>query len=570
MYHGKGIGVCEGIVISKAFVIKKEELVFESHSRLSAQEEAGRYNQAVEKFIEDTYALAAKVEESAGPEQAMILEGHILIVQDPEITAGVIAELESSPVSSEAAVALVFSMFAEIFASMEDELMKERAHDLEDIKTRLIEILTGKVSRGIEDIEDECVIIARDMTPSETGRIDKAVIKGIVTEMGGITSHMAIMAKAMELPTVLGIADMLSNVETGDSIAINGGSGEVIVNPSDGELARFRALIEEFDVYKRELEIYKTKESITLDGVRVEIAANIGGLQDMEAVLKNTAEGIGLFRTEFLFMERDSLPDEEAQFEVYKEVAEAMEGKPVIIRTLDIGGDKDVPYLDMDKEENPFLGYRAIRLCLGDKAMFNVQLRALLRAGFYGNIKIMIPMITTVTELRQTKKIIEELKGELEEEGKPFNKNIEVGIMIETPASSLIADVLAKESDFFSIGTNDLTQYTMAVDRGNERVQYLYSTFEPAVMRSIYNVIKAGKDAGIMVGMCGEGAGDVNMIPFLLGCGLDEFSMSAQSLLRARKAICSLSKSEMEKEIDKILNMETREEIIDHLKTLAK
>lgn len=566
----RGIGVCEGIVVSKVFTVVKEELVFETGSRLTYQEEAERYNKAVEKFIEDTAALAAKVEESAGAEQAMILETHTVIVQDPEIEAGVIAELEGSGVTAEAAVTAAFDMFAAIFESMDDELMKERSHDLIDIKTRLLEILTGNISRGIENISNECVIVAKDMTPSETGRINKAMVKGVVTEVGGITSHMAIMAKAMELPCVLGVKDMLSLVKNGDIIAINGGTGEVVLNPSADELARFEKLKEEFNTYKKELEAYKNRESVTLDGIRVEIAANIGGPEDLEAVLKNTAEGIGLFRTEFLFMDRPSLPDEEAQFEVYKKVAETMEGKPVIIRTLDIGGDKDVPYLNMDKEENPFLGYRAIRLCLGDSEMFNVQLRALLRASHYGNIKIMLPMITTVTELRQAKEIIEKLKGDLAKEGKPFNKAVEIGIMIETPASSLIADILALESDFFSIGTNDLTQYTMAVDRGNEKVQYLYSTFEPAVMRSIYKVIKAGKNAGIMVGMCGEGAGDVNMIPFLLACGLDEFSMSAQSVLRARKSICNLSKAELEKEIDAILSMKTREEILSHLKALVK
>ena len=566
----QGIGVCDGIVISEVYVLTKEELVFDTHSRLTSEQESLRYTGATEKFIEDTLALAAKVEESAGAEQAMILEGHTLIVSDPEITAGVMSELEGGGVTAEAAVAAAFDMFAGIFESMEDELMKERAHDLMDIKTRLLEILTGNISRGIEDIAHECVIVARDMTPSETGRIDKAKVKGVVCEVGGITSHMAIMAKAMELPSVLGVKDLLSLVKTGDTIAINGGTGEVIINPDQNDLARFEKLKEEFNAYKKELEVYKNRESVTLDGFKVEIAANIGGPEDLEAVLKNTAEGIGLFRTEFLFMDRPSLPDEEAQFEVYKTVAETMEGKPVIIRTLDIGGDKDVPYLNMEKEENPFLGYRAIRLCLGDKGMFRVQLRALLRAGYYGNIKIMIPMITTLNELKETKEIIEELKGDLAKEGKPFNKDVEVGIMIETPASSLIADILAEESDFFSIGTNDLTQYTMAVDRGNEKVQYLYSTFEPAVMRSIHSVIKAGKDAGIMVGMCGEGAGDVNMIPFLLACGLDEFSMSAHSVLRARKAVCNLSKADLEKELDKILNMKTREEIFNHLKALAK
>ena len=566
MHHG--IGACEGIVVSKAYVLKKEELVFESRSVITTGEELTRFDAALEKYIENTLALAAKVEKNISAEQASILEAHIVMAKDPEINEDIIAEIEGGA-TAEAAVSAVFGMYANIFAAMDDALMKERAHDLEDIKTRMIEILTGKAGTSIEDISEECVIIAHDMTPSETGRINKAFVKGVVTEKGGLTSHMAIMVKAMDLVTVLGIPGIMGKVKTGDWVAVNGGTGEVAINPSEEDLYRFEKLLEEFNTFKKELEAYKNRESVTLDGVRVEIAANIGGPEDLDAVIASTAEGIGLFRTEFLFMESNSSPDEEKQFEVYKQVAEAMAGKPVIIRTLDIGGDKDLPYLCMDKEENPFLGYRAIRLCLGDMALFSTQLRALLRASHYGNIKIMIPMIATVTELRQSKEIIDKLKTELDNEGKPYNKNIQVGIMIETPAAALTADILAKESDFFSIGTNDLTQYTMAVDRGNEKVQYLYSAFEPAVMRAIRSIIKAGKEAGIMVGMCGEGAGDVLMIPFLLACGLDEFSMSAQSVLRARKAVCGLSKAKLEAKLDEILSMETREDIMWYLKKLV-
>ncbi|MCL2197632.1 MAG: phosphoenolpyruvate--protein phosphotransferase [Defluviitaleaceae bacterium] len=560
----RGIGACDGIVIAKAFVLKKEDAVFAARSVLSAEEEVKRYNNAVKKFVEDTTVLAAQVEKNAGVEQASIIEAHAIMANDPDVKDSVLAEIKDNMATAEAAVVNAFTSVIAMFSAMPDEYMRERAHDLADIKARILEILTGKKRHSIEDISQECIIIARDMTPSETGRINKTVIKGVITEIGGITGHMAIMAKAMELPTVLGMEGMLKNVQTGDTIALDGSTGEVIINPTEADLARYKNLASEYDIYKKELEVYKNRQSITLDGVHVEIAANIGGTEDLEAVIKNNADGIGLFRTEFLFMGRDSLPNEDTQFEVYKKVTEAMGDKPVIIRTLDIGGDKDVPYLDMKKEENPFLGYRAIRLCLGNKEMFSIQLRALLRASRYGNIKIMLPMISTVTELRQAKAIIFELKTELEKEGKPFNKDIQIGIMIETPASCLIADILAKEADFFSIGTNDLTQYTMAVDRGNEKVQYLYSTYEPAVMRSIYNVIKSAKKAGIMVGMCGESAGDVNMIPFLLACGLDEFSMSAQSILRAKKEICNLSKQELEKQIDVILNMSSREDIYNY------
>lgn len=565
----KGIGASEGVAYGKAFLVKKEEIVFETASKLSADGEVERFNKAIEKFIIETSALIENMRINAGEAEAGILEGHMIMAQDPEIIDGVINALKGDSITAEAAVTSVLDMFAELFASMDDEIMSQRGADLKDIKTRLIEILTGANSAGVEDIKENCIIVCHDLAPSETGKMDKSKVLGIVTEIGGMTSHTAIISRAMEIPTVLSVKDALSIIKDGDIIAINGKTGELVINPSSEEIEKYNKLMEDVKARKKELEAYKEKESVTLDGHHVEICANIGGPSDLESVIKNTAEGVGLFRTEFLFMDRTSLPTEEDQFNVYKQVAEKMNGKPVIIRTLDIGGDKDVPYLNMEKEENPFLGYRAIRLCLGDKAMFSVQLRALLRASNFGNIKIMLPMITTMTELRDGKALIEEIKKDLDKENIPYNKNIEVGIMIETPASYVIADMLAKESAFFSIGTNDLTQYTMAVDRGNEKVQYLYSTFDPAVIRSIYTVIKAAKAEGIMVGMCGEGAGDVNMIPFLLAAGLDEFSMTASSILPARKSICSLNKKELEKELDVILNLSTRQEVFEYLEKFA-
>ena len=565
----KGIGVSPGFVISKAYVCEREEISFEEQSSLSAVAEIDRYNKAVHKFIKYTAPIIESVKLNAGKDEAAILEAHIIMVEDPEITSGVVCAIRNG-ITAEAAVSDTYEMLAGTFESMEDEIMSHRARDLRDIKTRLIEILTGKIGSGIDNIKEDCVLICHDLTPSDIGRMDKSKVKAIVTEIGGATSHSAIISRGMEIPTVLSVENVTTSINSGDIIAINGSKGEVIVNPRDEELEELNKLMAAFHTYKKELEQYKGKQSITLDGHRVEIVANIGTLGDLKAVLKSSAEGIGLFRSEILFMNTNKAPDEDAQFEIYKKAAIAMAGKPVIIRTLDIGGDKDIPYFNMEKEKNPFLGYRAIRFCLGDLEMFSIQLRALLRASFYGNIKIMLPMITTVTELRASKNLIEQLKKDLKSEGKPFNENIEVGIMIETPAACMIADLLARECEFFSIGTNDLTQYTMAADRENKKVQYLYSIFDPAVMRLIYRAIKAGKDAGIVVGICGEGASDVNMIPFLVAAGLDEFSMSPSSVLQARKAICSLKKEELEKDLDKVMALETKDEVFEYMQTLAK
>jgi len=550
------LGICDGVVISRAFVLKKENLsriVPPGRSLLTFQEEVGRADKAIQKFTEDTYALIAKADPCT--EQAMILERHITIANDPEIWASVKEQLENESATCEAALVKTLGIFAEVFACMEDELMKARSQDLDDIKVRLIEILTGKIEHSIEDINSECILVAQSLTPSEMMRLDGKIVKGIVTESGGINSHMSIMAKAMGIPTALGAKGILETVGNGDSLTLNisNGRAEVIVSPSEEEIRKIHALMEEFDIKKKSVStavpcekhpwhrsrMFLNRNCYTVKdkySASVLISANIGGLWDLDAAYENGADGIGLFRTEFLFMERDSLPDEDKQFEVYKAAAVAMNGKPVTIRTLDIGGDKYASCFVLKKEANPFLGCRGIRICLNEREVFKVQIRAILRASFYGNVKIMLPMVSVLDELRQTKDLIEEAKRELYKEGKPFD-NIPIGIMIETPAAAITADILAKECDFFSIGTNDLIQYIMAADRLNESVSHLYSAHQPAVMRTIYNVIKAGKDAGIAVGMCGEAAADINIIPFLLACGLDEFSVSPKLVPETRIAI---------------------------------
>ena len=563
----KGIGISSEFALSKAYVLEKEEINFEIQSILSVEAELVRYNKALHIFTQNTCALARSVWQSAGKKESMILEGHIIMAENPDIAIAVVSAIEGGK-TAEAALRAAYEAFAGIFESMEDEIMSQRAHDLRDISRRLIEILAGKTSRDIRNISEECVLICRDLTPSDISSMDKSKVKGIVTEVGGINSHSAIIARAMGMPMVL-CEGITGNIKNGDMVAVNGISGDIIVNPEGEQLQIFKKLMTEFDTNEKELVQFKDKPSITLDGHAVDILANISGLDDLDEVLENTAEGIGLFRSEFLFMNRDSAPDEEEQFEVYRKSVKSMEGRPVTIRTLDIGGDKNVPYLNMEKEENPFLGLRGIRLCLGNLEMFAVQLRALLRASFYGNIKIMLPMVSTLSELRQVKELIERLKSELNTDGKPFNENIEIGIMIETSAACMISDLLAKECDFFSIGTNDLAQYIMAADRGDKRVQYLYSVFDPAVIRSIHHVIKAGKAAGIGVGICGEGAADGIMIPFLIAAGVDELSMSASSILQVRKIICSLNKRELEEKLEKILLLETKEEVFEYLKNLA-
>ena len=490
------------------------------------------------------------------------MQGHLMLLNDPMLTNEIENAITGDNVCSEFAIETVCTMYADMFASMDDELMQQRATDMRDIKVRLQQVLQGVKPVDIAALPEGSVIVAKDLTPSMTAGINPANVAGIVTEMGGRTSHSAILARALEIPAVVAVPGILGQVEDGAEMIVDGSEGVVLAAPSEEEKAEYTAKRDQFLKEKKELEQYIGKPTVTRDGVEIELVANIGNPDDVEKVLQYDGEGVGLFRTEFLFMDRTAMPTEEEQFEAYKKVAIALNGRPVIIRTLDIGGDKEIPYMGLQKDENPFLGYRAIRFCLDRKDdVYRPQLRALLRASAFGQIKIMIPMVTCIEEIREAKALIEEIKKELDEKGIAYNKEIKVGIMVETAAASLMADVFAKEVDFFSIGTNDLTQYTMSVDRGNEKVSYLYSTFNPAVLRSIRNIIKCGREAGIMVGMCGEAASDPMMIPLLLAFGLNEFSMSSSAILKARKMITGYSEAELQAVADKAMSFVSAKEI---------
>lgn len=557
-----GTGASAGIGIGKVVILKEEALVIRRDTVADAAAEKERFKKAVEKSIEDTQALAADMAERIGEKEAEILNGHLMLLQDPMMTMEIEGKIDSEKLCSEAAIEDVCTMYADMFASMDDELMQQRAADMRDIKTRMQKVLLGVKSVDVSALPKGSVLVAEDLTPSVTAGINPENVTGIVTELGGRTSHSAILARALEIPAVVAAAGILSQAADGDEIILDGESGEIFVKPEESVKAEYEAKRASYLAEKEELKKYIGRETITKDGVKIEVAANIGRPEDVDRVLSFDAEGIGLFRTEFLFMDRTSMPTEEEQFEAYRKVAVAMNGKPVIIRTLDIGGDKEIPYMGLKKDENPFLGYRAIRFCLDRKDdIYRPQLRALLRASAFGAIKIMVPMVTCVEEYREAKALIHEIMDELEQEGIPYNKDIQVGIMVETAAASLMADVFAREVDFFSIGTNDLTQYTMSVDRGNDKVSYLYSTFNPAVLRSIRHIIECGRKEGIMVGMCGEAASDPLMIPLLVAFGLNEFSMSASAVLKARKMITECDSRKLQEMADKAMSFVTASEI---------
>ena len=557
-----GTGASAGIGIGKVVILKEEALVIRRDTVADAAAEKERFKKAVEKSIEDTQALAADMAERIGEKEAEILNGHLMLLQDPMMTMEIEGKIDSEKLCSEAAIEDVCMMYADMFASMDDELMQQRAADMRDIKTRMQKVLLGVKSVDVSALPKGSVLVAEDLTPSVTAGINPENVTGIVTELGGRTSHSAILARALEIPAVVAAAGILSQAADGDEIILDGESGEIFVKPEESVKAEYEAKRASYLAEKEELKKYVGRETITKDGVKIEVAANIGRPEDVDRVLSYDAEGIGLFRTEFLFMDRTSMPTEEEQFEAYRKVAVAMNGKPVIIRTLDIGGDKEIPYMGLKKDENPFLGYRAIRFCLDRKDdIYRPQLRALLRASAFGAIKIMVPMVTCVEEYREAKALIHEIMDELEQEGIPYNKDIQVGIMVETAAASLMADVFAREVDFFSIGTNDLTQYTMSVDRGNDKVSYLYSTFNPAVLRSIRHIIECGRKEGIMVGMCGEAASDPLMIPLLVAFGLNEFSMSASAVLKARKMITECDSRKLQEMADKAMSFVTASEI---------
>ena len=566
----KGTNVSSGIGIGKAVIVEEKELVIRREAVADAAAEVERFKGALDTTLKKTEELAADLATRVGEKEAEIMQGHMMLLMDPMLTGEIETAITGESICAEYAIEQVCTTYADMFASMDDELMQQRATDMRDIKERMQRELLGLESVDIAALPAGTILVAKDLTPSMTAGIRPENVAGIVTELGGKTSHSAILARALEIPAVVAVPDLMSQVENGHVIVLDGSEGIVYVDPDQAVVDEFSAKREKFLKEKKELEQYIGKPTVTKDGVHIELVANIGKPEDLEKVLQYDGEGVGLFRTEFLFMDRTAMPTEEEQFEAYKAVAEGLKGKPVIIRTLDIGGDKEIPYMGLTRDENPFLGYRAIRFCLDRKDdVYRPQLRALLRASAYGNIKIMVPMVTCIEELREAKALIEGIKKELDEKNIPYKKDIEVGIMVETAAASLMADVFAKEAAFFSIGTNDLTQYTMSVDRGNDKVSYLYSTFNPAVLRSIKRIITCGREAGIMVGMCGEAASDPLMIPLLLAFGLNEFSMSASAILFSRKLITGYSVEELQAVADKAMSFATAAEVEAYMKAFA-
>lgn len=566
----RGTGASSGIGIGKAVVVRDEKPEVVQVSISDKDKEVKRFEDVLAKITEATMEMAESLANKVGGKEAEILNGHVLLLSDPMLSEEIKQKIQNELVNAEFAVDSVYDMYAGMFASMDDELMQQRATDMKDLKVRILKGLLGMADVDVARLPEGSILVAEDLTPSMTAGLNPQTVYGIVTELGGRTSHSAILSRALEIPAVVAISGLLENIHDGDTVCFDGDKGEVVIHPDADTLAEYEKKKEAYLLEKKELENYKGKPSATKDGRKVEIVANIGKPEDAQRALEYDAEGVGLFRTEFLFMDRENAPTEEEQFEAYKKVATLMKDKPVIIRTLDIGGDKEIPYLGIEQDENPFLGYRAIRLCLDRKEdLYRPQLRALLRASAFGDIRIMIPLITCVDEIREAKALIREIMEDLDRENIAYNKNIQVGIMVETAASSIMADVFAKEVDFFSIGTNDLTQYTMCVDRGNAKVSYLYSPLNPAVLRSLKRVITSAKEAGIMVGMCGEAAADPLLIPLLLVWGLDEFSMSASSILKSRKLVTNSSIADLEKIEKEVMKFTTEKEVREYMEKVC-
>lgn len=566
-----GVGAADGIGIGVARVVKEQSVEVIRKTVSDIEAEVSNFMEVLELTKAETEEMSQALEKNASAKEAEILFGHIMLMSDPMLVDEIVNRIKSESICAEYTIEEVCNQYAAVFASMDDELMQQRATDMLDIKTRLIKKILGMENTDLSKLPYGSILVAKDLTPSMTAGLNPENVLGIVTELGGKTSHSAILARALEIPAVVGLSDLPQDITEGTEILLDGENGEVIIMPTEDEKSDYDNKKKEYDAKKELLKKYKELPSISKDGKKVEIAGNIGSPEDAKKVILSGGEGIGLFRTEFLFMDRDGMPSEDEQFESYKEVAIAMEGKPVIIRTLDIGGDKEIPYMGIEQDENPFLGYRAIRLCLDRKNdIYIPQLRALLRASAFGNIKIMLPLITSMDEIKEAKALINDIKSEFDLNGIAYNKDIEVGIMVETAAASLLADIFAKEVDFFSIGTNDLIQYTMSVDRGNVKIAGLYSPFSPAVLRSINRIITEGKKAGIMVGMCGEAAADPLLIPVLLAWGLDEFSMSASSILKSRQIISLCDSKALLSKVDKVLEMATESEIKDYLKKIIE
>ena len=563
----RGIGTSKGIGIGKALIIHKCKNAVSRVKIKDTEAEVDKFNEAVEKFIQETNELVDKLSQklNGDDKNALVLKNQEYLIRDPEFTSGVISAITNDKLNAEAAVEDTCEMLKNIFLSLNNDTMTQRVADIEDMKQRLIAIMQGQKHIDLTKLSDNTVIIADEIHPSMTANMDTEHIAGIISEKGGDTSHASILARALEIPAVLSVKDICSKIAEGEEVIVDGAYGEVFVNPTPITLKIYNKKKKAYDERVKELKKYIDKQTVTRDGRKVMLAANIGNADEAAKAVKAGAEGVGLFRTEFLFMNKQALPTEEEQYNEYKKAAVVLDGRQLTIRTLDIGGDKDIPYMGLTKELNPFLGYRAIRFCLDRVDIFTTQLRAVLRASAYGNIRIMIPMITSVTEVQAVKKIINGICRDLDKKDIKYDKDIKIGVMIETPAAAIMADVLAHEVDFFSIGTNDLTQYTLAVDRGNENVAYLYSALNPAVIRSIKHIIECAHNAGIEAGMCGEAAADERMIPLLLNFGLDEFSVTVSRVLETRKEIASWSSKEVKEITENVMNYSEEKEVSNYL-----
>ena len=563
----RGIGTSKGIGIGKALIIHKCKNAISRVKINDTEAEVDKFNEAVEKFIQETNELVDKLSQklNGDDKNALVLKNQEYLIRDPEFTSGVISAITNDKLNAEAAVEDTCEMLKNIFLSFNNDTMTQRVADIEDMKQRLIAIMQGQKHIDLTKLSDNTVIIADEIHPSMTANMDTEHIAGIISEKGGDTSHASILARALEIPAVLSVKDICSKIAEGEEVIVDGAYGEVFVNPTPITLKIYNKKKKAYDERVKELKKYIDKQTVTRDGRKVMLAANIGNADEAAKAVKAGAEGVGLFRTEFLFMNKQALPTEEEQYNEYKKAAVVLDGRQLTIRTLDIGGDKDIPYMGLTKELNPFLGYRAIRFCLDRVDIFTTQLRAVLRASAYGNIRIIIPMITSVTEVQAVKKIINGICRDLDKKDIKYDKDIKIGIMIETPAAAIMADVLAHEVDFFSIGTNDLTQYTLAVDRGNENVAYLYSALNPAVIRSIKHIIECAHNAGIEAGMCGEAAADERMIPLLLNFGLDEFSVTVSRVLETRKEIASWSSKEVKEITENVMNYSEEKEVSNYL-----
>ena len=558
-----GIPASPGIVFGKALVLKEEKIVldFQKISEDQIDAEVARFYAGREAAVEQLNSIHQRALKSLGEEKAAIFEGHLMILEDEELEEEIIDYLRSNKVNASVAASKIIDQQVEMLSEIDDEYLKERAGDIRDIGNRLIKNILGMHIVDLGDIAEESILVAYDLTPSETAQLNLEKVLGFITDIGGRTSHTSIMARSLELPAIVGTNDVTARVNTGDYLILDAVNNRVYVNPTQAEIDELKTLEAKLAEEKAELAKLKDLPAVTLDGHKVDVVANIGTIRDCEGAHRNGAEGVGLYRTEFLFMDRDQLPSEEEQFIAYKEVVEAMEGRLVVLRTMDIGGDKELPYLNLPKEMNPFLGWRAVRIALDRREILHAQLRAVLRASAFGKLAVMFPMIISVEEIRELKSVLETLKAELRAEGKAFDENIQVGVMVETPSAAVNAKFLAKEVDFFSIGTNDLTQYTLAVDRGNELISHLYNPMSPSVLGLIKQVIDASHAEGKWTGMCGELAGDERATLLLLGMGLDEFSMSAISVPRIKKLIRHVNYQEVKALADEALQKPTAAEI---------